>query len=245
MGTRDYILDAAAEVLRTQGFARATTKSIAQVAGYSEAALYKHFADKAAILLAVMHERMPELPGSLKELIGNPGSGTVRANLTRLARTAVDFYVEGFPILVSLFSSQELLAAHRRRMQELERRAAPGAGRVDHLSARGAEAGAGSVAVPMSRRRRRCCSVLVSSADSRSTSAVSNRRMKSRARSPPLSPRPSTSRSAQTRHHARAAPTQTRSGDEPADPPPAPVGAHRGEHAATVRDVRPGRPRSR
>lgn len=119
MGTRDDILDAAAEVMRTQGFARATTKSIAQVAGYSEAALYKHFADKAAILLAVMHERMPELPGSLKELIGNPGTGTVRANLTSLARTAVDFYVEGFPILVSLFSSQELLTAHRRRMREL------------------------------------------------------------------------------------------------------------------------------
>ncbi len=119
MGTRDDILDAAAEVMRTQGFARATTKSIAQVAGYSEAALYKHFADKAAILLAVLHERMPTLPGSLKELIGNPGTGTVRANLTRLSRTAIDFYVDGFPILVSLFSSADLLAAHRRRMQEL------------------------------------------------------------------------------------------------------------------------------
>ncbi|HWD78997.1 MAG TPA: TetR/AcrR family transcriptional regulator [Kribbella sp.] len=119
MGTRDEILDAAADVLRTQGYAKATTKSIAQVAGYSEAALYKHFADKAAILLAVLHERMPELPGSLKELIGNPGSGTVRGNLTRLARTAIDFYVEGFPILVSLFSSRELLTAHRLRLQEL------------------------------------------------------------------------------------------------------------------------------
>ncbi|MFI5691095.1 TetR/AcrR family transcriptional regulator [Kribbella sp. NPDC051586] len=119
MGTRDDILDAAAEVLRTQGFARATTRSIAQVAGYSEAALYKHFADKAAILLAVMHERMPQLPGSLMELISNPGAGTVRANLTRLARTAIDFYVEGFPILVSLFSSQELLTAHRNRLHQL------------------------------------------------------------------------------------------------------------------------------
>ncbi|NUR98499.1 MAG: TetR/AcrR family transcriptional regulator [Kribbellaceae bacterium] len=119
MGTRDEILDAAADVLRTQGYARATTKSIAQVAGYSEAALYKHFADKSAILLAVMHERMPELPGSLKELIGNPGSGTVRGNLTRLARTAIDFYTEGFPILVSLFSSRELLTAHRLRLKEL------------------------------------------------------------------------------------------------------------------------------
>lgn len=119
MGTREEILDAAAEVLRTQGYARATTRSIAQVAGYSEAALYKHFADKSAILLAVIHERMPELPGSLKELIGNPGSGTVRGNLSRLARLAIDFYVQGFPILVSLFSSRELLGAHRLRLQEL------------------------------------------------------------------------------------------------------------------------------
>ncbi|MGZ0150234.1 TetR/AcrR family transcriptional regulator [Kribbella sp. WER1] len=119
MGTRDEILDAAADVLRTQGYARATTRSIAQVAGYSEAALYKHFADKSAILLAVLHERMPELPGSLKELIGNPGSGTVRGNLARLARTAIDFYIEGFPILVSLFSSRELLTAHRLRLEEL------------------------------------------------------------------------------------------------------------------------------
>ncbi|MFF0265665.1 TetR/AcrR family transcriptional regulator [Kribbella sp. NPDC004536] len=119
MGTRDEILDAAADVLRTQGYAKATTKSIAQVAGYSEAALYKHFADKAAILLAVMHERMPQLPGSLKELIGNPGNGTVRGNLTQIARIAIDFYVEGFPILVSLFSSRELLAAHRLRLKEL------------------------------------------------------------------------------------------------------------------------------
>ncbi len=119
MGTRDDILDAAAEVMRIQGFARATTKSIAQVAGYSEAALYKHFPDKSAILLAVVYERMPQLPASLMELIGKPGTGTLRANLARLARIAIDFYIEGFPILVSLFSSQDLLTAHRRRMEEL------------------------------------------------------------------------------------------------------------------------------
>jgi AcrR family transcriptional regulator len=119
MGTRDEILDAAAEVMRTQGFAKATTKSIAQVAGYSEAALYKHFDDKAAILLGVLHERLPDLAVTLQGLIASAGSSTVRANLTRLARTAIDFYVEGFPILVSLFSSQSLLTAHRRRMAEL------------------------------------------------------------------------------------------------------------------------------
>ena len=120
MGTRDEILDAAAGVLRTQGFAKATTKSIAQAAGYSEAALYKHFDDKATILLAVVHERLPQLPGTLKELIESAGTGTVRANLTRLSRTATDFFIESFPILVSLFSSQGLLVAHRKRMAELD-----------------------------------------------------------------------------------------------------------------------------
>ncbi|HEY0470020.1 MAG TPA: TetR/AcrR family transcriptional regulator [Kribbella sp.] len=119
MGTRDDILDAAAEVLRTQGFAKATTKSIAQVAGYSEAALYKHFDDKAAILLSVLHERFPDLAVTLKGLIASAGSSTVKANLNKLARTATDFYVEGFPILMSLFSSQSLLTAHRSRMVEL------------------------------------------------------------------------------------------------------------------------------
>ena len=119
VGTRDEILDAAAEVLRTQGYAKATTKSIAQVAGYSEAALYKHFADKAAILLGVVHERLPELVPALKELMSSAGSGTVKANLTRLTRTAMDFYTDGFPILMSLFSSQDLLTAHRARLAEL------------------------------------------------------------------------------------------------------------------------------
>ena len=43
--TRDRMLDAAYTVMRTRGLARATTKEIAREAGFSEAALYKHFED--------------------------------------------------------------------------------------------------------------------------------------------------------------------------------------------------------
>lgn len=116
MGTRDDILDAAAEVMSTQGFAKATTKEIARVAGYSEAALYKHFTDKTAIFLAVLSERLPDLGATLQAFIETAGSRTVRTNLARLARKAVDFYTESFPIAVSLFSSQGLLIAHRERL---------------------------------------------------------------------------------------------------------------------------------
>jgi AcrR family transcriptional regulator len=66
--TRDRILDAAAHVMRTRGFARTTTKEIARAAGYSEATLYKHFQDKTDLFLAVLKERLPSLGSTLSAL---------------------------------------------------------------------------------------------------------------------------------------------------------------------------------
>ncbi|GHF59906.1 AcrR family transcriptional regulator [Amycolatopsis bartoniae] len=116
MGTRDEILAAASRIMRERGYARATTKEIARAAGYSEAALYKHFADKAEIFLGVLNEQLPGLGTVLAEL--EPGKGTVHANLTRVARAALDFYTESFPIAASVFSTRELLAAHRKTVHE-------------------------------------------------------------------------------------------------------------------------------
>lgn len=120
MTTRDEILDAAEAVMRELGLAKATTKEIARAAGYSEATLYKHFADKTEIFLAVLSERLPELGTTLRELTAAAGSRTVQANLTRLAHDAMEFYTQVFPIAASLFSETKLLAAHRRRLAELD-----------------------------------------------------------------------------------------------------------------------------
>ncbi|MEU4802549.1 TetR/AcrR family transcriptional regulator [Actinosynnema sp. NPDC023587] len=112
MTTRDRILDAAAHVMRTKGLARATTKEIAKAAELSEAALYKHFQDKTGLFLAVLKERVPsDLGALLAEL--RAGEGDVRENLERVARTALGFYTETFPIAASVFSEPTLLAAHR------------------------------------------------------------------------------------------------------------------------------------
>ncbi len=119
MGTRDDILDAAARIMRTEGYARATTKEIARAAGYSEAALYKHFQDKAEIFLRVLEEQLPGLAALLRRLEGRAGTGDVRTNLEEVAVTAVEFYTDSFPIAVSLYSSRELLAAHRERVRAL------------------------------------------------------------------------------------------------------------------------------
>lgn len=108
------MLDAAAHVMRTRGMARATTKEIAKAAGYSEAALYKHFRDKTEIFLAVLAERVPSTLGAvLADLGQRAGEGEVQDTLQELAQAALSFYHETFVMAASVFSEPQLLAAHR------------------------------------------------------------------------------------------------------------------------------------
>jgi AcrR family transcriptional regulator len=111
--TRARLLDAAAHVMRTMGFARTTTKEIARASGYSEAMIYKHFPDKTALFLAVLRERLPSFGPLARELTDDPGERPVRDRLFTLARAAIAFYVESFPVSASIFAEPELLAAHR------------------------------------------------------------------------------------------------------------------------------------
>jgi AcrR family transcriptional regulator len=109
METRDRILDAAAELMRTRGILRTTTKEIARAAGFSEATLYKHFRDKEELLLRVLRERMP----GFARVEVTAGEGEVEDNVSRLIRGALDFYREAFPMLGSLLSEPQLMTAHR------------------------------------------------------------------------------------------------------------------------------------
>jgi AcrR family transcriptional regulator len=113
------MLDAAAHVMRTRGLARATTKEIAKAAGYSEAALYKHFRDKTDLFLAVLNERTPNTLGSvLADLNRRAGQGSVRETLEDVARAALSFYALGFPMAASLYAEPDLLTAHRAALRE-------------------------------------------------------------------------------------------------------------------------------
>ncbi len=115
--TRDQILDAAAHVMHTLGMGRATTKEIAQAAGLSEAALYRHFADKSELFLCVIGERLPQLVATLRDLPARVGRRTVRTNLEEVARVALPFYDETAPMAAALFSEPELLARHQESLR--------------------------------------------------------------------------------------------------------------------------------
>lgn len=120
--TRERLLDAAAHVMRTLGFARTTTKEIARASGYSEATLYKHFPDKNALFLAVLRERLPSFGPLARELAEggeDAGGRPVRDRIAALARAAMLFYLESFPISASIFSEPGLVAAHRAAMGAL------------------------------------------------------------------------------------------------------------------------------
>lgn len=109
MGTRERILDAAAEILRTRGVAQATTKEIALASEVSEPTLYKYFGDKERLLLAVLQERLP----GLSRVSVRPGEGDVEENLAELAHAVLDFYQRAIPMLAALLSDPQRMAAHR------------------------------------------------------------------------------------------------------------------------------------
>jgi AcrR family transcriptional regulator len=101
VGTRDTILDAAASVMRERGLASVTTRQIAAAAGFSEATLYKHFADKVELMSAVLQER-------------STGFADLSASrLAAVARAAIVFYTDNFPMLASIFSDRTILRSHQ------------------------------------------------------------------------------------------------------------------------------------
>ncbi|MGL5930512.1 MAG: TetR/AcrR family transcriptional regulator [Dermatophilaceae bacterium] len=111
---RERILDAAAVIMRRDGLVRATTKEIAREAECSEALLYKHFPDKRDIFLRVLTERSPRLDVAADM----PGTATVTGNLEALVAILLRFYEQSFPIAASIFSSGDLLTAHREAMND-------------------------------------------------------------------------------------------------------------------------------
>lgn len=119
MNTRERILEAAEQVIRSRGFARATTKDIARAAGCSEGSLYNHFKGKEDLFLCILRERLPAFIQQVIRFPERAGHGTVQENLRELANTALTFYQQAIPLGASILSEPELL---ERQRQVLHRR---------------------------------------------------------------------------------------------------------------------------
>lgn len=118
--TRDRLMDATERIIREQGIMAVTTKDIAREAGYAEATLYRHFQDKAELLLAVMSERISgQFLHLIRELPDRVGQGSVATMLEELLRAAVEFFGHVMPLNMALAADPTLAAAHNARLREL------------------------------------------------------------------------------------------------------------------------------
>ncbi|MEV4075362.1 TetR/AcrR family transcriptional regulator [Nonomuraea fuscirosea] len=118
MGTRDRIIDAAEQAIHEFGIAGATTRRVAGQAGCSEALLYKHFASKEELFLAVLLERMPALGPALSRLRLSVGEGDVSANLTAFTAMALEFYTRAAAIAGGVLADPPLLTGFRKMLAE-------------------------------------------------------------------------------------------------------------------------------
>ena len=117
--TRERILDAAENLMRSIGLARATTKEIAQAAACSEGALYKHFSSKEELFIRVLEERLPSIDPLLAELTSDRDDRSITECLAAIAAQAARFYESTFAIGASLFAEPSLLRQHREAVRSL------------------------------------------------------------------------------------------------------------------------------
>ncbi|MEU8841849.1 helix-turn-helix domain-containing protein [Streptomyces roseus] len=117
--TPQRLLDAAEKLMRTIGLANTTTKAIAREAGCSEAALYKHYANKEELFVRVLMERTPNAGPLMAELDRDHAERSVEEGLAAIARHASLFYADAVPMAASLFAEPALLTRHREGVQEI------------------------------------------------------------------------------------------------------------------------------
>src|SRR5919107_731159 len=71
---RQALLDAALELLRAEGAAALTLRAVARAAGVSQAAPYRHFADRGALVAAVAEEGFERLGAAMMgAMAADPG----------------------------------------------------------------------------------------------------------------------------------------------------------------------------
>jgi AcrR family transcriptional regulator len=67
--TRARLLDAAADVFVARGIAAATVEDIAEAAGFSRGAVYSNFADKDALVLALLQKMTDDAMAEIEDLL--------------------------------------------------------------------------------------------------------------------------------------------------------------------------------
>lgn len=116
--TRARLLAATADVVRRSGYARATTRAIAEAAGVAEGTIYRHFPDKQRLFLAAVMDRNQAVVDRLAALPGTAGARTVRENLSEALHALARLRDDMLPLELSLLADPDLVRERRRAVAE-------------------------------------------------------------------------------------------------------------------------------
>jgi len=88
--TVDALIEATARILVREGFDRASTNRIAEVAGVSVGSLYQYYPGKEALVAAVIDRHHEEIMRVVREALAEVASQPVKKAVRRLVTAAID-----------------------------------------------------------------------------------------------------------------------------------------------------------
>ncbi|HUF14115.1 MAG TPA: TetR/AcrR family transcriptional regulator [Longimicrobiales bacterium] len=135
--TAGRILDAAAELFSTRGFARTTIRQIADRAAANSALIYYYFGSKGGLLEALVEKVQDAVHANLKRALGL--SGTPREKLARFIALQVELLRRRSPLLRILM--REVLNQNELVLFALRRAVEPNLALVTGLIREGIDAG--------------------------------------------------------------------------------------------------------
>ena len=121
--TVDALVEAAAQVFETHGYAAGTTNRIAERAGVSIGTLYQYFADKDALLVAVAERHLADGVARLAALVTRLDDDPAPEEaIGAFVRAMAELHADRPALHAFLFERAPLPEAVREEVRDLERR---------------------------------------------------------------------------------------------------------------------------
>ncbi|MBO9556204.1 TetR/AcrR family transcriptional regulator [Cellulomonas sp.] len=114
--TRRNLLEATITVAAREGYARATTRAIADEAGVSEATIYRHFPDKLTLFAAAVGHQNADIDQALAALPERAGQGSVLENVRTCLHQLASMKEAVLPLELAMLIDPELAQARADRL---------------------------------------------------------------------------------------------------------------------------------
>ncbi len=116
--THERIIKAAKELFEKKGFAAATTKEIADLAGVSEVTLFRHFESKRRLFEEALHSCLH--PFRIDEYLENEAAFDLEIDLKKIAYNVMEAYSQSAPTIRMIMRDKIRNSAHELNLKKSE-----------------------------------------------------------------------------------------------------------------------------